>query len=130
MATPRAAFIIGALFGLLSVAAGAFGAHALKERLDTYSLGIWNTAAQYQMYHALALLLVAAISTRPDGRITSCIHGATWCFAAGVLIFSGTLYALALSGVKWLGAITPIGGALLIAGWVCLVVYGVKCWRT
>jgi uncharacterized membrane protein YgdD (TMEM256/DUF423 family) len=101
---------LGALDGLIAVAAGAFGAHALKDRLDARSLEIFETAARYQMYHALAIVLCGALATR----------GATnagWAFQIGIVIFSGSLYALALSGVKGLGAITPLGGLAFLVGW-------------
>jgi uncharacterized membrane protein YgdD (TMEM256/DUF423 family) len=118
----------GALFGLLSVAAGAFGAHALKDRLTPYSLGIWNTAAQYQMYHALALLLIGVLANTAT-TFRPLLKASTWCFVIGVLIFSATLYALALSGLKILGAITPLGGLLLLIGWLCLLAYALRIGR-
>lgn len=111
--------IFGAAFGALSVAAGAFGAHALRARLEPRDLQIWETAAQYQMYHALALVAVAVLATRTQHPAATVAGG---CFIAGTLIFSGSLYALVLSGVRWLGAITPIGGVALIVGWVALAV--------
>lgn len=111
--------MIAAAYGAISVAAGAFGAHGLKKTLEPHMLEVWQTAAQYQMYHALALLAVAwLISKQPSGAATA----AGWAFVVGVLVFSGTLYALALSGVKILGAITPIGGVAFIVGWICLAV--------
>jgi uncharacterized membrane protein YgdD (TMEM256/DUF423 family) len=102
----------GALNGLLSVAAGAFGAHALKERLDDRSLEIFETAARYQMFHALAMVLCGVLATRATA--------AGWTFQVGIVIFSGSLYALALTGVKGLGAITPIGGLAFLVGWALL----------
>jgi uncharacterized membrane protein YgdD (TMEM256/DUF423 family) len=113
-----AAILRGAIFGFLAVAAGAFGAHALKAHLSDYALGVWNTAVQYQMYHALALLCLAGISKHVSRRFTG--EAALTCFTFGIIIFSGSLYALALTGVKWLGAITPIGGALFLIGWLAL----------
>lgn len=111
--------MIAAAYGAISVAAGAFGAHGLKKILEPRMLEVWQTAAQYQMYHALALLAVAwLISKQPSGAATA----AGWAFVVGVLVFSGTLYAMALSGVKILGAITPIGGVAFIVGWICLAV--------
>jgi uncharacterized membrane protein YgdD (TMEM256/DUF423 family) len=104
---------IGALDAAVAVAAGAFGAHALRERLDDRALEIFETAARYQMYHALAIILCGILASR--GAIT-----AGWIFQVGIVIFSGSLYALSLSGVKILGAITPIGGLAFLIGWVWL----------
>jgi uncharacterized membrane protein YgdD (TMEM256/DUF423 family) len=116
--TPDRLFtLLGAASGLIAVAAGAFGAHALKARLDPDLLAIFETAARYQMAHALALLGTAWASTRWPGRAIT-LAGA--CFVAGTVFFSGSLYALALTGTRWLGAITPVGGVLLLAGWLLL----------
>lgn len=104
---------LGALNGLVAVAAGAFGAHGLKDRIDARSLEIFETAARYQMYHALAMVLCGALAMR--GAST-----AGWVFQAGIVIFSGSLYALALTGTKGLGAITPIGGLAFLVGWALL----------
>jgi uncharacterized membrane protein YgdD (TMEM256/DUF423 family) len=109
--------VMGSLSAFLAVAAGAFGAHALKSRLSAELLTIFETAARYQMYHALALLAVAWMCTRWPDRAT--LAGG-WCFLAGTVIFCGSLYALALTGVRALGAITPLGGALFLAGWLLL----------
>ena len=108
---------LGALSALLSVAAGAFGAHALRARLSAEMLGVFETAARYQMYHALALMAVAWAVSRWPGTLP---QWAGWSFVAGTVLFSGSLYALALSGVRWLGAITPFGGLAFIAGWAVL----------
>lgn len=108
--------LLGALSAAISVAAGAFGAHALRARLEPSQLVTFETAARYQMYHALALLLVAALAERAGPRAET----AGWLFVAGTLFFSGSLYALVLTGTRWLGAITPIGGVCFIAGWVLL----------
>ncbi len=117
----RVFLAIAAIFGGLSVAAGAFGAHALKERLSERSLEIFETAAQYQMYHALALLLVALLLTQEDFP-QPVLVASGWTFIIGILIFSGSLYALSLTGIKVLGAITPLGGAAFIAGWGALAI--------
>ena len=101
---------IGAVNAAIAVAAGAFGAHGLRERLDARALQIFETAAQYQMYHALALVLCGVIATR--GATT-----AGWILQVGIVVFSGSLYALALTGVKGLGAITPLGGVAFLVGW-------------
>lgn len=115
---------LGALSGAIAVAAGAFGAHALRARLEPRMLEVFETAARYQMYHALALFAVAWMITRVGGSASpSALRLATisgWCFVAGTLLFSGSLYAMALSGVRALGAITPLGGVAFIAGWITL----------
>jgi uncharacterized membrane protein YgdD (TMEM256/DUF423 family) len=108
---------VAALSGLIAVAAGAFGAHALRERLSPEYLAVFETAARYQMYHALALIAAAWASTRWPGPV---IQWSGWLFIIGTVLFSGSLYALALSGARWLGAITPLGGLAFMAGWLCL----------
>jgi uncharacterized membrane protein YgdD (TMEM256/DUF423 family) len=110
-----------AVFGGLSVASGAFASHALKGKLTDRSLEIFDTAARYQMYHALALLLVALLLSRAAQSQTF-FTVAGWAFIVGTTIFSGSLYALSLTNIKWLGAITPLGGVALIVGWGCLAV--------
>lgn len=114
----RLFFRLGALSAFFSVAAGAFGAHALRERLTPEYLAIFETGARYQMYHGLALLAVAWAAARWPGTLP---QWAGWLFVAGTVLFSGSLYALALTGVRWLGAITPLGGVAFLAGWFCLV---------
>ena len=119
----RLFFALGALSGAIAVAAGAFGAHALKQRLPADLLAVFDTAARYQILHAFALLAAAwAVSRWPGWRA----RGAGWCFVVGTLVFCGSLYALALSGVRALGAITPFGGVLFIAGWLLLAL---AAWR-
>jgi uncharacterized membrane protein YgdD (TMEM256/DUF423 family) len=102
----------GALNAAIAVAAGAFGAHALRARLEPRALEIFETGARYQMYHALAMLLAGVVATRFPGAAT-----AGWIFQAGIVLFAGSLYALALSDVKVLGAITPLGGVAFLIGW-------------
>ena len=114
----RRFFGLGAGSAFLSVAAGAFGAHALRARLAPELLAVFETAARYQMYHALGLIAVAWAVTRWPGALA---HLAGWLFVAGTLLFSGSLYLLALTGVRWLGAVTPLGGVAFLAGWACLV---------
>ena len=109
---------IASMFGGISVVFGAFASHALKDRLSDKSLAIWETGTKYQMYHALALMLVAILISRFPNSTLLAVAG--YAFIAGVFIFSGSLYALTLTGIKWLGAITPIGGLALIVGWLCL----------
>lgn len=110
---------VGALMGGVGVGIGAFGAHGLRGRLSPEMLAVFETGVRYHMYHALAILATAALMSRVDGRA---IVIAGWSFFAGILIFSGSLYALALTGVTTLGAITPIGGVAFLAGWVALAV--------
>ena len=104
---------LGAINAALAVAAGAFAAHGLRERLEPRQLEIFETAARYHMYHALAMVLAGVVTAR--GADT-----AGWIFQAGIVVFSGSLYALALSDIKVLGAITPLGGLALLAGWLWL----------
>ncbi|WP_348766197.1 DUF423 domain-containing protein [uncultured Salinisphaera sp.] len=113
------ALVAGSLYGLIGVLLGAFGAHALAARLSADMQAIWHTAVQYQFYHALALLAVGLLARQ--GMTGAGVATATVCFAVGTLIFSGSLYVLAFSGIRWLGAITPIGGVLLIVGWAALL---------
>ena len=111
----------GALFGLLAVAAGAFGAHGLKGSLDAYALGIFETAARYQMYHALALLGAGALAAQ-EKFSPRWLGASALLFGAGILLFSGSLYALALGAPRWTGMITPVGGLLFMAGWLALAI--------
>ena len=108
---------VAALNGLISVAAGAFGAHGLREKVSARHLEVFETAARYQMYHAFALVVVAWLVQRGVGPPVS---ASGWCFLVGIVLFSGSLYALTLTGVDKLGAITPVGGLALIAGWALL----------
>ena len=112
---------IASILAGLSVAAGAFASHALKERLTEKALSIFETGAQYQMYHALALVLVALLLSRAEATNIFMVS-AGWAFIAGIAFFSGSLYALSFSGIKWLGAIAPFGGAAFLIGWGCLAV--------
>ena len=116
------AWMLGALGGLLCVALGAFGAHALRGRLSEYALGVFDTAVQYQFYHSLALLAVALLLMQfPQSTL---LKSAVMLFVAGIVIFSGSLYLLSLTGIRWLGAITPLGGLAFIGGWGCLLFAG------
>lgn len=119
----RSFALAGAISGLLAVAAGAFGAHALRAQLAPGQLLTFETAARYQMYHALALLAVAWASTRWPGLP---VRAAGWLFIGGTVLFSGSLYILALTGARWLGAVTPLGGLLFLAGWLSLAAGIVK----
>jgi len=117
--------LAAAIFGFLAVAAGAFGAHILESRLDANDLAIFETAVRYQMYHALALLGVG-ILVRLRERSSRALDAAGWLFIAGIVVFSGSLYFLVLTGPRWLGAITPLGGLALLAGWACLAVAALR----
>jgi uncharacterized membrane protein YgdD (TMEM256/DUF423 family) len=115
--------ILGAASAFLSVAAGAFGAHALRARLTPDLLTIFETGARYHMYHSLGLIAIGLLmQVRPNPLL----NGAGWAMTVGILLFSGSLYALALSGVRALGAITPLGGLGFLAGWLLLAI---AAWR-
>jgi uncharacterized membrane protein YgdD (TMEM256/DUF423 family) len=115
--TDRLFFRLGSISGLIAVAAGAFGAHALRARLTPDYLAVFETAARYQMYHALGLLAAAWAVTRWPGPL---VRLAGWLFVIGTVLFSGSLYGVALTGIRWLGAIAPLGGVAFLAGWLCL----------
>lgn len=114
---------LGSVAGLLGVVLGAFGAHALRDRLTPDMATVWNTAVQYQFWHALALLAVGLLLRH---TASAWLHVAGGAFVAGIVLFSGSLYVLALTGVRVWGAVTPVGGVALIVGWGCLVVFAVR----
>ncbi|TDM00852.1 DUF423 domain-containing protein [Macrococcus carouselicus] len=109
--------IIGALNAMMAVALGAFGAHGLEGKLPPKYLDIWNKATTYQMYHALGLIMIGIL----NGTTSLNLNTAGWLMSAGIVFFSGSLYILAVTQIKVLGAITPIGGALFIASWLLLI---------
>lgn len=115
----RLTLVFAAVYGGLAVCLGAFGAHAVRARISADMLAVWHTAEQYQFYHALALLAVGILMRQ--GLTGTAISVAAWGFIVGTAIFSGSLYLLAGSGIRVLGAITPIGGVCLIIGWAALV---------
>lgn len=115
--------LLSALTGFTGVALGAFAAHGLKNRLSPEHLAVFQTGSHYQLIHALALFGVALLALRAPGRLVSLAGG---CFALGILLFSGSLYLLTLSGIGGLGIITPFGGLAFLAGWLCL---GLTAWR-
>lgn len=118
-------FIIGSILAGLAVATGAFGAHGLQNLVTPERLETWDKAVRYQIYHALALLLLAwAITHWPEQA--KLLSAGGWLFLAGVVLFSGSLYLLVLSEVTILGAITPLGGVAFVAGWLCLII---AVWR-
>ena len=108
---------LGAVLALVSVALGAFGAHGLRPTLSTADMATFETAARYQMYHALGLFAVAWVYTRWPGTF---VVVAGWLFVAGIVVFSGSLYTLVLTGQRWLGAITPLGGVCFLVGWALI----------
>lgn len=123
----RFALFLGAVFSFLSVAFGAFGAHALKNKLPEYNLNVFHTAVQYQFWHALALLVIGVIYLRETLPYLNTI---TLLFTLGIFIFSGSLYLLALTDIRVFGAITPIGGLLFLSGWILFSVSAWKqCWK-
>ncbi|HRI42765.1 MAG TPA: DUF423 domain-containing protein [Fimbriimonadaceae bacterium] len=118
----RAWIALGGLLAMLGVALGAFGAHGLRSRITPERLEVYQTGVHYHLIHALAILLVVALA----GRIGSNWPRVAWLFAVGIVIFGGTLYLLAITGIGWLGAITPLGGLCFIAGWALL---SLAAWR-
>lgn len=110
----------------ISVAAGAFGAHALRARVEPRLLEVFETGARYQMYHALGLLAVAWVASRLPAGAATPAQAAGWLFVAGTVVFSGSLYAMTLTGLRALGAITPIGGVCFILGWIALAVAALR----
>jgi uncharacterized membrane protein YgdD (TMEM256/DUF423 family) len=117
---------IGALSGFVAVAAGAFGAHALRDRLSADMLQVFQTGVTYQMYHALALVGVGMLLARYSIDGSPWLSAAGWLFIVGSVLFSGSLYLLSLSGTTWLGAVTPLGGVAFLAGWLALAI---SIWR-
>ena len=113
----------GSAFALLGVAAGAFAAHGLRGRLPDVALSAFETAARYQVYHALALVLVSLLVMRGSAGLVNAAGGL---FVAGIILFSGSLYLLALTDVKWVGAVTPLGGLCFLAGWALLLVGAIR----
>ena len=113
----RIFFVIGSMLAFLGVAAGAFGAHGLRGRVSPELIDVFETAARYHVYHALGLLAVAYAASRWPGPATT---AAGWLFVVGMVLFSGSLYLMTFTGMRWLGAITPLGGAAFLAGWAAL----------
>jgi uncharacterized membrane protein YgdD (TMEM256/DUF423 family) len=117
MSNERLFFLFGAISAFVAVAAGAFGAHGLKSRLSAEMLAIFETGVRYQMFHAIGLFVAAWAASRYPGAAA---NWSGWLFVAGTILFSGSLYALSLTEIRWLGAITPLGGLAFLAGWLCL----------
>ncbi|MBI1875622.1 MAG: DUF423 domain-containing protein [Acidobacteria bacterium] len=115
----RTVLLVAALAGFIGVALGAFGAHGLRGRLSPEMLAAFETGVRYQTYHALALFATGLLMARTGGRL---IQTAAWLFVAGIVLFSGSLYALSLTGRSTFGAITPFGGLALLVGWACLAI--------
>lgn len=116
-------FAVGAIAGAIGVTLGAFGAHALKSRVTEELLHVFEVGVRYQMYHALALFAVAWAASRWPG---GWVNASGWLFTFGILVFSGSLYLMTLSGARWLGAITPVGGLCFILGWIALAVAALR----
>ncbi len=116
----------GALLGAAGVVLGAFGAHALKALVEPASLPTWDTGVQYQLIHALALLALAAVAAEGEIVAMAWLRRAGWCLLIGTCLFSGSLYGLVLGGPRWLGPVTPVGGLVMIAGWLLLLL---GAWR-
>jgi uncharacterized membrane protein YgdD (TMEM256/DUF423 family) len=115
---------LGSFIAGFAIAGGAFGAHFLKDVLDPSMLAVFDTATRYQMYHGLGLCVVAwAVDRYPEKRL----EPSGWLFLVGIILFSGSLYGMSLTGMRWLGAVTPIGGVILLVGWFLL---GYRVWRT
>jgi uncharacterized membrane protein YgdD (TMEM256/DUF423 family) len=119
--------LLAAVNGFLAVALGAFGSHGLKSRLSEHYLSIWQTAVQYHFYHALALCVVGILWQRPVGN--GWLNSSGYLFAAGILLFCGSLYWLALGGPRWLGPVTPVGGLCFLLGWLCLLMTALRVGR-
>jgi len=115
--------VLGGVNAFIAVAAGAFAAHGLRGKLEPRMLEVFETAARYQMYHALALLAVGWLAARSPSPV---VTAAGWCFLAGIVLFSGSLYVLTTAGLGQLGIITPIGGTLFLAGWALMIVAAVR----
>lgn len=120
MSTAKFCLFAGSLAAALAVMLGAFGAHALRRSVSPEMLTVWHTGVEYQFYHALGLLLIGSLAL----QIASApwLRAAGWLLLIGIVLFSGSLYLLVLSGQRWLGAITPVGGTAFIAGWVTLAI--------
>ena len=119
----RLFFAFGSGFALIAVITGAFAAHTLKSKLSPDMFQVFEVAVRYQMYHALGLIAVAWAASQWSSQL---IAASGWLFVAGIVIFSGSLYILSLTGIRWLGAITPIGGVAFIIGWGCLLWTAIK----
>jgi uncharacterized membrane protein YgdD (TMEM256/DUF423 family) len=119
----RIFFVFGALSAFIGVAAGAFGAHGLKNRIDIEMLAVFEVAVRYQMYHAFGLIAAAWVQSKWPSTFAA---AGGWLFIVGTILFSGSLYVMSVGGTKWLGAVTPAGGLAFLAGWLCLALAG---WR-
>lgn len=124
---PAYVTVIGGFLGFVGVAAGAFGAHALRGDISPRDLEIWETAARYQLIHAILLVIVGLIG---QTRWSRAMTVASVSLSVGIVVFAGTLQVMALGGPRWLGAITPVGGLCLMAGWLALAAHGALVWRS
>jgi uncharacterized membrane protein YgdD (TMEM256/DUF423 family) len=119
----RAFLLIGALAGVVGVALGAFGAHGLRSRLSPEMLAVFETGVRYHMYHALAIVATASLASPQSSRL---LLASGWLFLTGIIVFSGSLYLLALTGIRTFGAITPIGGVAFLLAWACLAIAAIR----
>tara|TARA_Y100000590_G_C15383608_1_gene887318 strand:- start:61 stop:432 length:372 start_codon:yes stop_codon:yes gene_type:complete len=119
----KIALLSGIGFCAFSIVLGAFGAHGLKDKLSDYSMSVFNTGVLYQFFHAIGIIIAVILDFSNSDLI---LNSAVWCFIAGIFLFSGSLYVLAITDIKWLGMITPIGGVLFIVGWVLMFVNVLK----
>ncbi|MGV3618219.1 MAG: DUF423 domain-containing protein [Fimbriimonas sp.] len=110
---------LGAFLAFIGVALGAFGTHALRGRVSERDLATWNTAVQYHTFHAIALVVIGLVCAHTESKL---VRRAAWLHVVGIAIFGGTLYLLVLTGVRWMGAITPLGGLCFLVGWLCLAI--------
>jgi uncharacterized membrane protein YgdD (TMEM256/DUF423 family) len=117
--TARVFLAAGGIAGLTAVALGAFGAHALRSRLSAEMLALWHTGIEYHIYHSLGLLAVGVVALQ--AAESALLRWSGWLMLAGIALFSGSLYALALSGERWLGALTPVGGLAFLAAWALFI---------
>jgi uncharacterized membrane protein YgdD (TMEM256/DUF423 family) len=122
----RTFFILGSVFGMMAILAGTFGAHGLEQTVTPSLLQTFDTGVRYHMYHALALIGVAWACEHFGGKLPV---AAGWLFVIGIIVFAGSLYLLAITGARWLGMITPIGGVAFIVGWLLLIVAGAQSRR-
>jgi uncharacterized membrane protein YgdD (TMEM256/DUF423 family) len=119
----RGLIAAGAVLGFVGVSVGAFGAHALRRRMPEERIALLRTGVEYQLWHATASIVAAIVAARLSTDVAT---AAGWCFVAGVIMFSGSLYGLALTGQRWWGVVTPIGGVTLLAGWVLLALAAIR----
>lgn len=124
MSTVRTTILLAGIAGLTGVLAGSFGAHGLRAKLSPEMLEVFETGARYHLIHAVALLALGGFMAASSR--STILNWTAWLFALGIIVFSGSLYALAITGHKWLGMITPLGGSMFIIGWLCVIVFAIR----